>query len=67
MILASTTQCQQCVVKMLFRYMAGRHEALADRVVLDRAFEDFKKSGFDFQELMVSLARWGSAPPKKVN
>jgi len=67
MILASTTQCQQCVVKMLFRYMAGRHEALADRIVLDRAFEDFKKSGFDFQELMVSLAKWGSAPPKKVN
>lgn len=67
MILASTTQCQQCVVKMLFRYMAGRHEVPADRIVLDRAFEDFKQSGFDFQELMVSLAKWGSAPPKKVN
>ncbi|HUQ93966.1 MAG TPA: DUF1592 domain-containing protein [Bryobacteraceae bacterium] len=59
-ILAASPQCQQCVVKQLFRYMSGRHEAPADRVVLERAFEDFQKSGFQFQELMISLARWSA-------
>jgi hypothetical protein len=47
-------------VKQLFRYMAGRHETLADRATVEKAFADFKKSGFQFQELMVALAKYSS-------
>lgn len=65
MILASTPQCQQCVAKQLFRYMAGRHENRLDRAVIDRAFADFEKTGFRFQELMIALAKWSTYPPAK--
>jgi hypothetical protein len=65
MILASTPQCQQCVAKQLFRYMAGRHENRADRTVIDHAFADFEKSGFRFQELMIALAKWSIYLPAK--
>jgi hypothetical protein len=60
-ILAEDPTCQQCVVKQLFRYMAGRHETLADRDTVEKAFADFKRSGFQFQELMVALAKYSSA------
>jgi hypothetical protein len=63
-ILAASAQCQECVVKQLFRYAAGRHETPSDRVVVRRAYEDFKRSGFRFQELMVSLSRWMIYPPE---
>lgn len=56
-ILADSPACQQCVVKQLFRYMAGRHESPSDRAILDQSFDEFKKSGFQFQELMVALAK----------
>lgn len=56
-ILAASAQCQECVVKQLFRYAAGRHETAADRLVIREAFEDFKRSGFQFQEALVSLTR----------
>ncbi|MBM3726109.1 MAG: DUF1592 domain-containing protein [Acidobacteria bacterium] len=56
-ILAETRQCQMCVVKQYFRYAMGRMETAADRPVLDAVFEDFRKSGFYFQELMISLVR----------
>lgn len=59
-ILAGDPTCQQCVVKQLFRYMAGRHETLADRGAVEKSFEDFKKSGFQFQELIVALAKHSS-------
>jgi hypothetical protein len=62
-ILAASTQCQECVVKQLFRYAAGRHENSADRVVIGRAYKDFRDSGFRFQELLVSLSRWMVFPP----
>ena len=29
-MLARTPQCQECIVKQLFRYMAGRHDTPAD-------------------------------------
>ena len=54
-VLAKTPQCQECVVKQYFRYTAGRLEALADRPVILKAVEDFRRSGFKFQEMMVSL------------
>jgi hypothetical protein len=66
-ILAASPQCQQCVAKQLFRYMQGRHEAPADRAVIDRAFAEFEKSGFQFQELMVALAKWSVHLPSEVN
>jgi hypothetical protein len=67
MILAESPACQQCVTKQLFRFMSGRHEGRADRDVISRAFEDFRKSGFQFTELMVSLMKWSTYPPQKVN
>jgi hypothetical protein len=62
-ILSASPQCQECVVKQLFRYAAGRHETAADRVVIRKAYEDFRRSGFLFQELLVSLSRWVIFPP----
>jgi hypothetical protein len=56
-ILAASTQCQQCVVKQYFRYAMGRMETLADAPVLNRVLEDFKKSNYNFQELMLSMVR----------
>jgi hypothetical protein len=62
-ILAASTQCQECVVKQLFRYASGRHETAADRVAIRKAYEDFRKSGFLFQDLLVALSRWVVFPP----
>jgi hypothetical protein len=56
-ILARTPQCQECVVKQYFRYIAGRAETAADRPLLTKVFEDFRDSQFRFKELMVSLMR----------
>jgi len=54
-LLARTPACQECVVKQVFRYMAGRQDTPADKPLLNRAFEDFRKSEFRFKELVVSL------------
>lgn len=54
-ILAGTRQCQECVVKQVFRYMAGRHETAADEPRISRALADFQSSGFHFKELLISL------------
>jgi len=56
-VLARSAQCQECLVKQYFRYTAGRMETPADRPLLRRVFEDFKKSQFRFKELMISLVR----------
>lgn len=63
-ILAGNAQCQQCVVKQLFRYYQGRMEKPGDAAIIRRSYEDFKQSGFHFQELMVSLLRWSIFPPE---
>jgi hypothetical protein len=63
-ILAGNPQCQQCMVKQLFRYYQGRHEKAGDAAVIRRSFEDFQKSGYHFQELMVSLLKWSIFPPE---
>jgi hypothetical protein len=55
--LARTPQCQECVVKQVFRYMAGRQDTPADRPLLNRALEEFRNSGFRFKELLVSLVK----------
>jgi hypothetical protein len=56
-ILAKSAQCQECVVKQLFRYMTGRQDTPADRPTLARALEEFRQSGYKFKELIVTLAR----------
>ena len=55
-VLAKSAQCQECVVKQYFRYTAGRPETPADRPLLKKAFDDFRRSQFQFQELMISIA-----------
>jgi hypothetical protein len=68
-MLARTPQCQECIVKQLFRYMAGRLDTPADRPLLRQALDTFRKSGFRFKELMVYLAKSQEAqfPGRSVN
>jgi len=54
-VLAKSAQCQECMVKQYFRYTAGRMETAADRPLILKVTEDFRKSQFRFQELIVSL------------
>ena len=56
-ILAKTPLCQECMVKQYFRYITGRMETPADFPLIRRVFEDFRRSNFQFQELMISLVR----------
>ncbi len=61
-LLAKTPQCQECVVKQVFRYMSGRQDTPADRPVLNQVLEVFRKSDYRFKELMVALARLREFP-----
>jgi mono/diheme cytochrome c family protein len=63
-VLAASRQCQECVVKQLFRYAYGRPETAADRETLEAAFERFRASGFRLKEALVALAmaQAGAAP-----
>jgi hypothetical protein len=54
-VLARTPQCQECIVKQYFRYVAGRTETAADRALIQKVNADFRDSQFRFKELMVSL------------
>jgi hypothetical protein len=56
-ILARTRQCQECMVKQYFRYVTGRVETPADIPLIQKVVEDFRKSNFRFQELIISLIR----------
>jgi hypothetical protein len=64
-VLAASAQCQECLVKQLFRYQAGRLETAADRDVIRRSFADFQASHFRFQELMIAIAKWTEFPPRR--
>jgi hypothetical protein len=71
-ILAASPQCQECVVKQVFRYGYGRLETLADRPAIRAAFERFRDSGFRFKELLAALAvqhagEAGNPAPKSVS
>ena len=61
-ILAKTPQCQECLVKQVFRYLSGRQETPADRPVIARALESFRKSDYKFKELMFALVRLKEFP-----
>jgi len=64
-LLARTPQCQECIVKQVFRYMSGRQDTRADASVIGKALEDFQSSGFHFDSLVVSLVRqWELGPPE---
>jgi hypothetical protein len=54
-VLARSAQCQECVVKQYFRYIAGRTETPADRPVIRKLLDGFQSSQFRFKELIVSL------------
>jgi hypothetical protein len=56
-ILAGAEQCQQCVARQLFRYAFGRKETGSDRPTIVQAFEIFRDSQFQFQELMMYIAK----------
>ena len=68
-LLAASELCQECIVKQVFRYMAGRHETRADEPLIHRVFEEFRDSGFRYRELLVSLikARESVARGRDVN
>jgi uncharacterized protein DUF1592/uncharacterized protein DUF1588/uncharacterized protein DUF1587/uncharacterized protein DUF1595/uncharacterized protein DUF1585 len=55
-ILAGSPECQECIVKQLFRYGWGRREAAADAAVIRRASEVFRESGFRLKDLIMFLA-----------
>ena len=62
-LLARTPQCQECIVRQVFRYMTGRLDTRADNPVIRRALGDFQGSGFHFKALAVSLMRqWDFNP-----
>ena len=47
-LLAKSPQCQECLVKQVFRYMAGRQDTPADRPVLTQALEEFRKYAYQW-------------------
>jgi hypothetical protein len=55
-VLETNPQCQECVVKQVFRYAFGRRETRDDRRTLERATRKFRESGYHFQDLLVALA-----------
>jgi hypothetical protein len=56
-VLAASPQCQECVVKQYFRYVSGRTETSGDRPMIRSVLDDFRKSGFHFQEMIISMMR----------
>jgi hypothetical protein len=56
-VLARTPQCQECVVRQIFRYLSGRPETVADRPAINRAADVFRSSNFNFRQMVVALVR----------
>jgi hypothetical protein len=56
-VLAASPVCQDCVVKQVFRYAFGRAETPSDRQTVSSTAGTFRKSGFKFKELLISLVR----------
>lgn len=54
-VLAASPQCQECVVKQYFRYVSGRTETPADRPLIQSVLDDFRRSGFKFREMIISM------------
>jgi hypothetical protein len=56
-VLASSPVCQDCFVRQMFRYAFGRPETPADRTSIAAAAAAFRRSGFKFKEMLISLVR----------
>jgi hypothetical protein len=56
-VLAASPQCQECVVKQYFRYVAGRTETPADRPMIRAVLDEFRRSDFKFKEMIISMVR----------
>jgi hypothetical protein len=54
-VLAQSGACQECIVRQFFRYTFGRMETPVDQSLRQKVLDDFRNSGFRFQELIVSL------------
>ncbi len=54
--LAKDEGCRKCIVKQLFRYALGRRENDWDQQSIASAFERFRDSRFQFQELIIAIA-----------
>jgi hypothetical protein len=64
-VLAKSYQCQECVVKQYFRFLAGRSETAADRPLIQFVTDDFRNSGFRFKVLILSLVVAREFPQEK--
>jgi hypothetical protein len=56
LILAKSADCQQCIVKQLFRYTYGRQETVEDGPLLQKAADVFRNSEFRLKHLIMFLA-----------
>jgi len=66
-VLAGAPQCQECVVKQVFRYMSGRRESRGDEPLIQQSFREFRDSGFRFKELLVSLVKsWDGVSRERI-
>jgi hypothetical protein len=65
LVLAKSSECQECVVKQYFRFQAGRSETAADRPLIRFVTDDFRNSGFSFKELILSLVLVREFPQEK--
>ena len=64
-VLAGSPQCQECLVKQVFRYQSGRLETVADREIIRRSFEEFRASQFHFKQMIMAIAKWTEFPPRR--
>ena len=62
-ILANSSDCQECIVKQLFRYAYGRRETDADKKLIAEATAAFRDSQFRLKVLIMFLARSLALPP----
>jgi Protein of unknown function (DUF1592)/Protein of unknown function (DUF1588)/Protein of unknown function (DUF1587)/Protein of unknown function (DUF1595)/Protein of unknown function (DUF1585) len=66
-LLANTPQCQECIVKQVFRYFSGRLDTPGDQAMIRRAVEVFQKSGFHYKDMVVSLLeQWNFSPAERM-
>jgi hypothetical protein len=64
-VLAKSSACQECIVKQYFRFQAGRSETAADRPLIRFVTDDFRNSGFRFNELILSLVLFREFPQER--
>jgi hypothetical protein len=62
LLLAGSPKCQECIVRQMFRYAAGRRETEADAMHIERATAAFRSSGFRFTSLMAYLGELLALP-----